>query len=99
MIYENNAIVFYVDRYGGRYRIFDETQSPITTGNGDARFPQVAVDPTNSNNFLLVWEDNRAGHWEVFFTKQEDGSKESEQELFGPDQVSRHPDAVPRRVI
>jgi len=88
---EDNAYLFYVDRSDGYYQIFNGSQELQTSGDGDSRYPNIALNPENTDYFTLIWEDDRNGNWEVIYTKYDNNYFQSEQILNNDGENSRHP--------
>ena len=91
---EDNAYLFYVDYTDGYYQIYDGSQNPQSSGNGNSRYPSMSTKPQNRSFFTLVWEDNRNGNWEVYFNKYDDNNFIADQILNNDNEHSRHPDVA-----
>ena len=57
----------YYNRISGDLFQIWETAQQVTESPGDAMYPSIALD--TKGNIHVVWQDNRYGHWDIYYVK------------------------------
>lgn len=80
--YGSNIYIVWCDDSSGNREIYFkkstdkgaswQTQKRLTNNSGDSHDVAIAVDDLTGSDLYVVWEDDTAGNWEVYFMKSTD---------------------------